>query len=257
VSRVHWLYSWAVLMFALSGCESESASAPVDHSFDKQATRNIQTALHLDFHESMYQSAHVSGNDCIAVLSRATYDDAGPSGQSTIQSRFKSACAASYRFVSGHRRAIPPGGLAAVVKDASGSELFSDTVSASDADSVPARPQRSKPAVAYKIVDHYVWDCSSNGGFGEKAIVSSHKQSDLDAVVKEWMAANATDKSLCLHFEAYVTTRSFDAAQNPSHYTDDELASIPYGVTYTNNPNTGYEAWTDAQGNDHVLHKAN
>ena len=74
--------------------------------------------------------------------------------------------------------------------------------------------------------------------------------------MKEWIAENANDKSLCMHFEAFSTQQSYDAAQNPSKYSDDELQNIPTGVTYTNNPNTQYEGWTDSRGDEHVIHPA-
>jgi hypothetical protein len=202
----------------------------------------------------MYESAKISGDSCIVVLERSKYDEADENGQENIQNLLKNACAASYRFVNGHRRAIPDSGLKVVLNDRAGSELFSDTVMPSDADSPPTpAPKKATLKVPYTIVDHYVWNCSSNGGFGEKAIVNSHKQRDLNTVVKEWMAANATDKSLCMHFEAFATQESYDASQHPSRYTEAELQTMPYGVFYTNNPNTHYEAWTDSDGHEHLL----
>lgn len=240
----------------LTGCDSATQGQPAraDHRYDKQATNNIRTALHLNFNESMYESAKIRGNTCTVVVQRSKYDEADASGQETMQNLLKNACAASYRYISSHRRAIPDDGLKVVLNDRAGSELFSDTVMPSDADSGPSpKPKKAALKVAYTIVDHYIWDCSSNGGFGEKAIVNSHKETDLNAVVKEWMAENATDKSLCLHFEAFATQESYNASQHPSQYTDAELANIPTGVTYTNNPNTHYEAWTDTNGDEHLL----
>lgn len=254
VSRA--LCSAVVALVTFAGCTDANSSGPLDHRFDKQATHNIETALHLDFHESMYEAAKISGNACVATLKREKYDGAGSDGQRTIQAVLKRACAASYTFLKDRRRAIPNGGLHIVINDRAGGELFSDVVLPGSSPTRVSVVTKRHPAVPFTVVDHYVWSCSSNGGFGEKAIINSHKQSDLGGAVKEWMAANATDKSVCLHFEVYSTAESFDAAQHPSHYTDDQLERIPYGAQYTNNPNTHYEGWTDPDGKEHILHAA-
>jgi hypothetical protein len=215
--------------------------------------------LHLDLHESMYQSARIDGSTCTATVAASIYEQADSAGRQTMQSVLERACSSSYKFIAGNgSRRIPETGLRVVLKDVTGNDLYTATVSPSPVDIVLKKPQSSHEdgMGAYTVVDHYIWNCSSNGGFGEKAIVKSHLQSDLNAAVQRWMAANASDKSLCLHFEAYATAQSYDAGQNPSHYSDAELGRIPYGAQYTNNPNTHYEAWTDAKGEEHVLHPA-
>jgi|SRR5579885_2080104 len=171
ISRVYGLsFGLAALCVNLAACEGGS-KAPVDHRYDAQATHNIQTALHLDFHESMYHSARITGNTCTAFLERAKYDDAGSDGQATIQRFVRGACSSSYRYVLGHRRPIPYGGLTVVIKDLSSRELFSDSIVDRDATSEQMKaPKRQALKVAYTVGGHYVWDCSSNGGSGRRRL---------------------------------------------------------------------------------------
>jgi hypothetical protein len=86
--------------------------------------------------------------------------------------------------------------------------------------------------------------------------VLSGRQGDLERALRRWMQISGTDKSLCMHFEAYSSSESYDASQNPTKYSDAELEAIPDGLQYTNNPNSGYEGWTSPEGKEHILHAA-
>jgi hypothetical protein len=233
------------LLAALAGAGASQAAraAPAaDHRFDGQATQNLQSALHLDFHESMYAAARMSGDDCIVSVDGRIYRSAedGGRGMQTIVTR---ACVSSYQFLRGGvRRTLPPRGLHVRLDDLDGRALFSDDVRgpqlAVRRDAAPAGADRRS---AYVVVDHYPWPCSDNGGFGEKVIVASHRRADLEPAFMRWLRLNGSDKKLCMHFEAYVSQGSF-ASRQPD-------------LQYTNNPNSGYEAWIGPDGRHHVLHQ--
>jgi len=104
---------------------------------------------------------------------------------------------------------------------------------------------------AYDVLEHWNIPCSGHGGFGDKVIVRSHRQIDLEAAFKIWYAKHAREKGQCLSFMAFSSMKSYDATNHPSHYTDAQLDAIATGLNYFNNPNTGYEGWSIGGGAEH------
>jgi len=104
----------------------------------------------------------------------------------------------------------------------------------------------------YRVLEHYSVPCSGRGGFGEKVVVSSRRQSDLEAAFRRWYAINGRDRSRCLFFFAFSSMQSYEVFNHPSGYSNAEQDAIPIGLSYSNNPNTGYEGWSVGGGAQHT-----
>jgi hypothetical protein len=103
----------------------------------------------------------------------------------------------------------------------------------------------------YRVLEHYPVPCAGRGGFGEKVIVKSRRQQDLGAAFRTWYARNARDRSRCLFFFAFASVKSYDVSNHPMRYSDREQDLTPIGLSYYNNPNTGFEGWSVGGGIQH------
>jgi len=112
-------------------------------------------------------------------------------------------------------------------------------------------PADAQSRGAYNLLEHWNIPCSGHGGFGDKVIVRSHRQADLEAAFRIWYTMHVRDKGQCLSFMAFSSMASYDATNHPSRYTDAQLDAIPTGLNYYNNPNTGYEGWGVGGGPEH------
>jgi hypothetical protein len=104
----------------------------------------------------------------------------------------------------------------------------------------------------YRVLEHYAVPCSGHGGFGEKVLVSSLRTNDLEAAFRRWYAINGRDRSRCLFLFAFSSMRSYEVFNHPSRYSNAEQDATPIGLSYYNNPNTGFEGWSIGGGSQHT-----
>jgi hypothetical protein len=121
---------------------------------------------------------------------------------------------------------------------------------------------------AYKVIEQWDIPCAGNGGIGQRAIVLSHKASDLPAAYHRFLGSLNGDRSKCITFEVFSNNDALAQSKSVSDtYTDAEMqAQWNNELQYMNNPNSGYEAYTFgtkrlADGSididQHVLHQGN
>jgi hypothetical protein len=104
----------------------------------------------------------------------------------------------------------------------------------------------------YRVLERYAVPCSGHGGFGEKVLVRSGRQAGLEAAFRRWYAINGRDRSRCLFFFAFSSMTSYEVFNHPSRYSDAEQDAAPIGLSYYNNPNTGFEGWGVGGGAQHT-----
>lgn len=233
------------------------------HRLDVKATANLKATMQLanSTGANMYRGGVVEGDSCAIKIDGNAYEYASDQDKSIIKQTVVQMCSGSYTLLGGNdSRGLPEGGLHVRLYNLADDIVYSDVVEPGPA-APAARVQHKKlakadPRAAYKVLEHWDLPCSGRGGFGEKVMALSHRQSDLDAVYHRWMAEHNIDKSHCVSFMAYASERSYDAANGSSKFSEAELAAIPNGLDYMNNPNTGYEGWTDGEGHEHKIHAA-
>lgn len=233
-----------------------------ERRLDSIATTNLTSTLKLgnSVGPALYRAGVIEGDTCSVKIDGDYFENDSEQDKSIIRQTIVSACSASYTELGGNdSRSLPESGLRIRVYNLADDAVYSDLLTrAPDAPAAGTQPRKlanADPHGAYKVLQHWDIPCSGRGGFGEKVMVLSHRQADLEATYKRWMAEHNLDKTQCISFMAYASEASFDAAEHPSQYTDAQLESIPEGLDYMNNPNTGAEWWSAGGGPVHELHK--
>jgi hypothetical protein len=241
--------------------QAEQVEKAKQHRLDKKATANLKSSLKLanSIGAQMYRGGLIEDDYCSVRVDGDYFENASNQDKSIIKQTIVTMCSGSYTELGGNdARRLPDGGLHIRAYNLADDIVYSDLVSRG-ADAPAARVQKKKtantdPRSAYTVLQHWDIPCSDKGGFGEKVMASSHRQADLELVYKRWMAEQNPDKTQCVSFMAYASQQSFQAAEHPSQYTNAQLDAIPAGLTYTNNPNTGYEGWSIGGEHEHILH---
>jgi len=133
--------------------------------------------------------------------------------------------------------------------DLANDKLYSDVIDLPDT-SHPERAAYEQSRLsglgAYKVIEQWDIPCAGSGGLGQRAIVMSHKASDLPTAYHRFIASLNGDRSKCITFDVFANEDALtESKSNSDTYTDAEMkAQWDNELEYIYNPTSGFEQYT-------------